>query len=177
MKKWFYFIVPIIATGLFLIIYFSHKEDAEKRAAAHKAEVARVTAEENAKKKALEDKARIDAEQKAKERADADAAKEADRIAKWQDQGKKVQEDMDEANAAARVSTAKIVAMEKEIAAFRTKRDDLNRELVETARQVELAKIARRNAELELQRQTEFIVRKAQESALAVPPAVVLPAK
>lgn len=175
MKKWIYFIFPAIACAVFVVLYFSHKEAAEKRAAEHKAEVARVTAEENAKKKALEDKARDDAEKKAQERATQEAAKENERIAKWTDQGRKVQEEMDDAIKAASESTAKIAAMEKDMAAMRARRDSLNRELVETARACELAKIARRNADIELQRQTAFIVKKAADSALTVPPVVQAP--
>jgi chromosome segregation ATPase len=176
MKKWLYYIIPIVGIGAFLIVYFSHVEEAKLRTAAHKAEVARITAAETAKKKALEDRARIDAENKAKERADAEAAKEADRTAKWLEQGQKVQDEMDEAIKSSSESTAKIAAMEKEMARLRNQRDSLNRELIETARACELAKIARRTAELELQRQTAFIVKKADESALAVPPALA-PAK
>jgi len=172
MKKWMYFIVPIIATAGFLVIYFTHVEEAKLREAAHKAEVARVTAEEAAKKKALEERARIDAEKKAQERADAEAAKEAGRIAAWAEQGKKVQDEMDEAIKAASESTAKIASLDKEMANLRVKRDNLNRELVDTARACELAKIARRNAELELQRMNALIIKKAGDSALAVPPVV-----
>jgi hypothetical protein len=177
MKKWAYFIVPIIATCGFLFIYFSHVEQSKLREAAHKAELARVAADEAAKKKVLEDRARIEAEEKAKVRAEAEAAKEAAKTAAWNEQGKKIQDEMEEAIRSSSESTAKIVAMEKEIASLRTKRESLNHEFVETARACELAKIARRNAELELDRLTTFIVKKAQASALPVPGPVVAPSK
>lgn len=176
MKKWFYFIVPTIALVIFLFFYFSFEKQATQKAAARKAEIERVAAEDAARKAALEERARLDAEKKAKERAEAEATKEAERIARWNDAGKKIEDETKEAIQIGSDYTAKIVAYEKELSELRQKRENLNKDLIETARQVELGKVARRNAEMELQRMTEFLTKKTEESALANPPVVAAPA-
>ncbi len=51
-------------------------------------------------------------------------------------------------------------------------KDKLSRETFDLAKQVELARIARRNAELEIQRVTEMIHRRASDSALVKPPVI-----
>lgn len=175
MKKWFYFIVPLIGLTIFLFYYFAFAEEAQKKEVARKAEIARKVKEEDDRKKVLEEKARLDAEKKAKERADAEAAKELERVTKWSDAGKKIQDETDDANKAISELTAKIGGQEKELAELRRKKETANRNLIETARQVELAKIARRSAEIEIQRMTSFLVKKAEDTALSVPVAAPAP--
>ena len=179
MKKWLYFIAPIAAVGLFLFFYFSHVEGAKKAALEKKARIEAADKLELERKAALEARARADATKKAEDRAIEEAKKENDRITKWNDQGKKIQDETDESVKTASEHTAKIGALEKELASLRKQKEQGNRNYLEATRELELTRIARRNAELEIQRLTELMIRKADESALAVAqiPAAPAPAK
>lgn len=177
MKKWLYFIAPIAGLGLFLFFYFSHVEEAKKVAEEKRVMIAKRDKEEADRKAALETRAREDASKKAAERADAEKKKEDERIAKWAEAGKKIEDETNEAIRIGSAHTAKIGSLEKELASLRSKKDQLNRDFLEGARQVELAKIARRNAELEIQRLTELLSRKAEDSALTKDPMPVVEKK
>ena len=65
--------------------------------------------------------------------------------------------------------------MELQLSALRTEKEKLNREAFDFAKQVERGKVARRTAELEIQRTTEMIARRAAQSSLARPPGAVTP--
>ena len=72
-------------------------------------------------------------------------------------------------------------ALEIERDLLHKEKDRVGREAFDLAKQVELAKVARRNAELEEQRMVEMITRKATDSAMAKmpppPPPPAPPAK
>ncbi len=175
MKKWLYFIAPLAGIGLFLFFYFSHVEEAKKAALDKKAKIEAADKLEKERKEALEARARLDATKKAEERAAEELKKETERVTKWNDQGKKIQDETDDAIKVSSEHTAKIGALEKEIAALRKKKEQSNRDYLDATRELELARIARRNAELEIQRLTELMVRKADESSLAVSQVPVTP--
>ena len=172
MKKWIYFVVPAIGLVAFLFVYYSHVEDAKKRDASHQAELAKQAADDAAKKKDLEDRARADADRLAAQRAADEAKKVADRVAEQAAEDKKVSDATNNALAEGDKSTKEIARLEAELAALRAAKDKANRELLETYKQLELSRIARRTAELEVQRTTEMIARKASDAAMAkfVPP-------
>jgi len=167
MKKWLYFVAPLAGLGLFLFFFFAHVEEAKKDAEEKRIVIAKRDKEEADRKAALEARAREDAAKKAAERAAEDKKKEDDRVAKWSEAGKKIEDDTNEAIRIASNHTARIANLDKQIAESRLKKEQLNAAFIEGARQLELAKIARRNAELEVQRLTEFVSKKADESALA----------
>ena len=173
MKKWIYFIIPAIGLIAFLFIYFSHVEEAKKLDAIHQTQLEKQAADEAAKKKDLEDRARADADRLAAERAAAEAKKLADRIAEQAAEDKKVIDATDKALAECDKSTKEIARLEMELAALRAAKDKANREFLDISKKLELSRIARRTAELEVQRTTEIISRKASEAAMAkfVPPA------
>jgi septal ring factor EnvC (AmiA/AmiB activator) len=68
-----------------------------------------------------------------------------------------------------------IAGLELAIANLRTQREDMNREVLESSKKVELAKIDRRNAELEIQRMYDIVAQKVAASFLTQAPP--LPAK
>lgn len=179
MKKWLYFIAPIAGIGLFLFFYFSHVEGAKQAAADKKAKIEAADRAEAERKAQLEKIAREDAAKKAAERADAEAKKDAEKLAAWKAQGDKIQSETDEAIKACSESTAKIGAYEKELNALRKAKEQANRDYLETSRELEQARIARRLAEMEIQRLTELMIAKADSSVLAVSqvPATPAPAK
>ena len=172
MKKWIYFVVPAIGLVAFLFIYFSHVEDAKKQDAQHQTELAKQAADDAAKKKDLEDRARADADRLAAERAATEAKKVADRIAEQAAEDKKVVDATNKALAEGDKSTKEIARLETELAGLRAAKDKANRDLLEISKRLELSRIARRTAELEVQRTTEMIARKASDAAMAkfVPP-------
>jgi len=65
--------------------------------------------------------------------------------------------------------------LEIQITQTRNDREKLNREALEFSKQVELAKISRRNAELEIQRTMEMVAMKLNDSSIATPPPPPLP--
>ena len=173
MKKWIYFVVPAIGLVAFLFVYYSHVEDAKKQDAIHQADLAKQAADDAAKKKDLEDRARADADRLAAQRAADEAKKVADRVALQAAEDKKVSDATDKALAEGDKFTKQITRTEAELAALRAAKDKANRDFLEISKQLELSRIARRTAELEVQRTTEIIARKASEAAMAkfVPPA------
>lgn len=177
MKKWIYFIVPILGLGVFLGFYFTHVEEAKRVAAERKIAMARKAEEEAMKKKELENKAREDAERLAAERAAAEAKKLKERADAQAAEDKKVKDATDRALGECEKFTDQIAKSEREISLLRAAKEKDNREYLELSKQLELARIDRRNAELEVQRMTENVARKASSSAIAnfTPP--VLPKK
>ena len=172
MKKWIYFIVPAIGLGVFLFFYFTHVEEAKKQDQDRKVQLDKQAADEAARKKDLEDRARQDADRLAAERAAKEAKVVADRVAAQAAEDKKVKDATDQANAESDKSTKEIARLEKELAGLRAAKDKANRDYLDISKQLELSRIGRRTAELEVQRTTEMIARKAADAAMAkfVPP-------
>ena len=171
MKKWMYLIFPGVMLAGFLVIYFSHKTKAEEKERQHIADVAKKKAEDDDKKKAAEAKAREDAKKRQEERDAEEKKKEDEKAARQAADDKKVRDQTAEYTAKADVAGKKVTALEAELDRLRKEKDKTNRETFDLAKQVELARIARRNAELEIQRMTEMVVRRASESAMTRLPA------
>jgi ABC-type Na+ efflux pump permease subunit len=169
MKKWMYVIFPAAMLGIFLVFYFSAAKKAELKEQQHIAEIAKQKADETEKKRIAEDKARVDAVKRAAERSAEEAKKEADKIAKWQADSKRIQEDTDKSIADADRYQKEVSKLEIELDTLRKSKDKASREAFDLLKQVERAKVDRRNAEIEIQRLTEMVARKASESAMTRP--------
>ena len=176
MKKWIYLIIPAVLMVGFLFIYFGHVETMHQKEAAKAASVAQAKAEAEAKKKDAEEKARTDAKKRQEEREAEEARKEKEKADKQAADDKKVRDAIAEFTAKADSASKQAAALEAELDRIRKDKDRLSRETFDLAKQVELARIARRNAELEIQRMTEMIARRASESAMTRPPVVAAPA-
>jgi len=172
MKKWLYFIFPILGVVVFLFFYFAHVDEAKRAAEVRKEMIAKKDAETAAAKAALEATARKDAEARAAERIASEAKKERDKQEKWDAAGRDVQKITDTAKAASAQAVKDIARLENDLKSLRQQRDVLTAEQLALLKSVEQAKIDRRNAELEIQRFTAMIANRTSESALAVPPAV-----
>lgn len=171
MKKWMYLIFPGAMLGLFLVFFLSHTKEAESREKVRQEVVAKKIADDAAKKKADEDRARLDAEKRAADRAAEDAKKEAERIAKVAAIDREIKEATDKAIVDAATSQKTIDNLEAELDRLHKQKDQFSRDSFDIAKQVELAKVAKRTAEIEIQRTVELIARKAQESYLTrMPP-------
>jgi hypothetical protein len=172
MKKWMYLIFPSLLLAVFLTFYFMDAKRVAERDRVHALEVQRRDAEEAQKQKDLKERAEADAKKRADERAAELAKKEADKLARWTKAGKDIQDANDKSNAESNRHSIKIAELEKQLDSLRTLREKTNQEYLELLKKVELAKIDRRSAELEIQRTTEMIARRAAESSMAksVPP-------
>ena len=163
--------------AVFLVIYSSAMKDVELATQKKAEEVAKMKAADEAKKKVAEDKAREDSARRSAERAAEDAKREADKAAKWQSEGKKIQDDTDKAQADAGRYTKEVAALELILDSMKKSKDKASRESFDLIKQVERAKVERRNAEIEIQRLTEMVSRRAAESSLTRPPAIPIAPK
>ena len=175
MKKWMYIIFPSVMLAGFLVVYFSHKKQAEEKEARHIAEVAKKKTDDEEKKKAAEAKAREDAKKRADERDAEEKKKEDEKAAKQAADDKKVRDATAEYTAKGQTAEKELKTAETELDRLRKEKDKTSRESFDLAKQVELARNARRNAELEIQRMTEMIARRASESTLTRQPMVPTP--
>lgn len=175
MKKWMYLIFPGVMLGIFLVVYLSHKEKAEEKERVHIAEVAKQKAEAEEKKKVAEARAREDARKRQEERDAEERRKEAEKAAKQAADDKKVADQTTEYTAKGAAAAKKVAALEIELDRLRKEKDKTSRETFDLAKQVELTRIARRNAELEIQRMTEMVARRAADSSLTRPPTLPPP--
>jgi chromosome segregation ATPase len=129
-------------------------------------------AADEAKKKVAEEKAREDSARRSAERAAEDSKREAEKIAKWQSESKKIQDDIDKAQADSDLYNKEVAALELTLDSLKKSKDKASRESFDLVKQVERAKVDRRNAEIEIQRLTEMVSRRAAESSLTRPPAI-----
>ena len=165
MKKWFYVLFPAILLGVFLFYYTASKAETEAREKAAKAEMAKEKAEADQKKALAEAKAREDAEKRAADRA-ADEAKAAkEKEDKYNTDMARIKEDTDRSNATAATYAKQVSDLTIELDSLHKQKDTETRESFELAKKVELAEIARRNAELEIQRYTAMLVERASRAA------------
>jgi hypothetical protein len=171
MKKWMYVISVGGMLAVFLFFYFAHLKEMDIKDRQRAEEQARIAKAEAERKATIEAKAREDAERRAAERAAADAKKEADRLAKWEAQSREIQETTDKLNSEGEALAKQASELDVQLNALRTEKEKLNREAFELSKQVEQARIAKRNAELEIQRMTDMIAKRASDSSLARAPA------
>ena len=170
MKKWMYLIAPAIMMGAFMVVYFSYVEKAHAKEAAAKAKVEMEKKAAEEKKRVAEAKARDDAKKRQDEREAEEKKKEKERTDKQAAEDKKVRDATNEFLAKGKAAEQKGKQLEAELDRLRKEKDRLTREAFDIAKQVELARIARRNAELEIQRMTEMITKRASDSSLVRPP-------
>jgi hypothetical protein len=175
MKKWMFIIFPGAMLAIFLTFFLSHKKVMEDNQAARDATVARQQQEADAKKKADEEKAHVDAVKRSEERAAEEKRKADEKAAKVAAADKEVQAATNKALADGDKSAQESRRLEMELENLRKAKDQLSREAFDAAQQVELAKVARRNAELEEQRTIEMIANRADNSLMARLPAAVVP--
>jgi septal ring factor EnvC (AmiA/AmiB activator) len=170
-----YLIVPLILAAVFGFYYNSALNDMRAKEVANQLKAEKIKAEEKMRKDEVEAKATADAKKRQDERDASDREKQAKREADYTDGLKKLRDETaDYADQAAKLSK-QIAEIESQIAQTRTDKDKLTRETLELAKAVELAKINRRNAELEIQRMMDMVARKLNDSSIAAAPPPVLP--
>lgn len=157
----FYVIVPVVLIAIFGGIYWQHSRTAAADAAAKAVEVTRLKAEEEAKKEEAGRKAREDAAARAAARAAEEKRKEEEIQAKWESDSAKIAADTALYKEQAVALTRDLAVLEKERNEVRSSKKAVSDESFDLARKVELTRIAKRAAEMEVQRTTEILIRKA----------------
>ncbi len=165
-----YLIVPGIMLAVFVFFYSGAVKEMAAKAEAKAAAKAETDAAEARRKKDLEDKANQDAARRQKEREDADAAKEAKKEADYQTVMAQLRTEAADYKAQGDKLHKEVQDLELAISQARSNKEKLNRETFDLAKEVELAKIARRNAEIEIQRMIEITGKKMASTSVALPP-------
>lgn len=172
MKKWFYVLAPSAMLAVFLFFYFASRAETEAREKAHQEEVAKAKAEADEKKHQAEVKAHEDAERRATEQAAEETKKAKDKQDKYDALMARIKDDTARANQSAEKYAAEVSEKTIELDALRKQKDTLTRDSFELQKKIEIAQVARRNAELEIQRTVDFIATRADQSAMTkMPPA------
>jgi hypothetical protein len=173
-----YLLIPGIMLAVFIFFYLGAVKEMNVKAEQAAAAKALAATEEANRKAEIERKANEDAERRQKEREAADAAKEAKKEADYQAVMTQLNTEAAKYSTQADKLASEVGALENAISAARTNKEKLNRETFDLAKEVELAKIARRNAEIEIQRMVEITGKKMATTSVALPPPPpALPAK
>lgn len=168
----FYVIIPVFFLIVFGVYYSQvAKPQMEAQVQAKEQQIQKEKDEEEAHRKEIETKAAEDA-RKAQAARDEKEKQRLDRLQRQKEEQDRLVRDETAKyeNEAAKLSKD-IAAMELQIADLRNKREATNRDVLELSKKVELAKIDRRNAELEIQRMYDMVAQKIDNSFLArMPP-------
>jgi len=170
MKKWMYVLGPGIMLAVFMFFYLASREETEAKLKAEKAQKAELAREAEEKRQIAEKKAREDALRREAERVAEEAKTAKEKQDRYDADMRRIKDDTDKANANAEASAAKVSELTIQLDTLRKQKDTLTRDGFELAKRVEMAAVARRNAEIEIQRMVEMISQRAEQSALAKPP-------
>ncbi len=165
-----YIIVPLIALGIFV---FFHNDFSKKDAIKKEAEMVEKLAEEQRKadeKAAAERQSKEEAAKRTAEREADEAAKIADREAKWKAAGDEIAQYTAKAKATSDKHQANINELELKLTSLRKSREDIKQQVYDGMKNVESARIAKRNAELQVQRMAQMVTQKAETSVLVKKP-------
>ncbi|HEY1848482.1 MAG TPA: hypothetical protein VGG37_04720 [Opitutaceae bacterium] len=170
MKKWMYVFGPGIMIAIFLFFYMASKAETDRKIAAEKAEKVRAEAEADQKKKIAEKKAQEDAERRNVERAEAERKAAAEKEARYEADMKRIKDDTDRLNAEVDKYSKEVSELTIELDSLHRQKDSLTREGFDKAKKVELAAVARRNAEMEIQRLVQMLANRADQTIMAKMP-------
>ncbi|HUG09735.1 MAG TPA: hypothetical protein VMM36_01920 [Opitutaceae bacterium] len=170
----FYLFLPLILLVAFLFTpgvgYFAAQKKIEAKEVAKAEELARIEAAENEKRIEIEKRAEEDARTRQEESANAERTKEEKKRKDYEDAISKLEEDIKTFSGEADAHAAEIANLEIQIVKLRDRKETGDRETLELAKQVELAKIDRRIAEMEIQRMVAMVREDLNTSPLLVPP-------
>ena len=174
-----YLIVPVILLAVFGFIYRGALKDMDTKAAQQQAALDERKAADAKHKDEVEAKATAEAQKKQAEREAADLAKEQKKEADYNAVMKQLRDETADFVARTEKLSKEAADLENQISAARNDKERLARESLDLAKQVELEKISRRNAELEIQRMVDMLAKKLNESSIAAmpPPPLAIPTK
>lgn len=160
----FYIIVPVVLLAVFGGVYWQHSGQAARHAEQQAAEVAHVEQEAAAKKQAAERQAREDAERRSAERLVEERKREEARQAAWEADNRKLAEDTTRYTEQAAKNRTEAERLAAEVKSLEAEHEKQEAAVFAQTEAVELARIAKRNAELEIQRLVEIVARKGGTS-------------
>ena len=155
-----YLIVPLLLLVAFGGVYTTHMKNAAAKAEIVAAEKAKAAEAEKESKAEAERQAKADADKRSAERLAEEKRKEDEKRAKWESVGKQIADDTAGYQAQAGKNAAEIKRLEAKLAAIRVEKENASRTAFDLAKEVETARIQKRNAELEIQRLVEVVARK-----------------
>jgi hypothetical protein len=168
-----YLILPAILLVVFLFTpgfgYFAAQEKLEARELASEQESERLKAEEEAKRADIQKRAEEDALERQREREEQDRLKEEKKRKDYEDGIARLKEDIATYSADSDTFTKELNALQLQLSKLRDKKEVEDRQTLELAKQVELAKIERRTAELEIQRMVTMVSKTLTSSPLLKP--------
>lgn len=165
-----YVVTPGIMFAAFLFFYFAAVKDMEAK---EKQQIAAKAAKDKAeadRKADIEQKAVKDAQRRQEEREVAEAAKEKKKEDDYKAVMTQLTTEANDYNAQADKLAKEAADLEISITQTRTNKEKLNRETFDLSKEVELAKINRRNAEIEIQRMVEMTGKKVATTSIAIAP-------
>ena len=169
-----YVLIPVVLLLAFLFMpgsgYFSAMKDLAAKHAAVAQKKADEKAAEDARRKQIEERAQADAKKRQDQRDAEERAKEQKKIKEYEDAMRQLKDEADKYLAEADKNQKDANALELQLNDLRSNKEKTNRETFELSKQVELAKIARRNAELEIQRMVDMVAQRLGASYLAQMP-------
>lgn len=165
-----YIIIPLVLLGIFYFFYQDFSKQNEIAIAEKEARIEAEAAAEAASKAEAERKSKEDAARRTAEREADEAAKIAKRRAAWEADGAKVAADTADAKAKSDAHQQTINELELKLANLRNQRSEINGEVFAMMKEVEAARIAKRNAEREVQRMAAMVTQKAETSVLVKKP-------
>jgi len=165
-----YVVTPGIMFGIFLFFYNGAVKDMHAKEERQKIEKKAKDDAEAARKAEIEKKALADAEKRQKDREAEDAKKAAEKEAAYAKVMAQLESDTKDENAQADKLAKEVGGLEISISQARSNKEKLNRETFDLAKEVELAKVNRRNAEIEIQRMVEIAGKKVADSSVAILP-------
>lgn len=172
-----YLIVPIVLLAIFSFLYSGALKEMGIKEKNRLAVVAEKAAAEKKRKDEIDARATVDAQKRQAEREAQDRAKEEKKIKEYQDAMKALKDEAEKYSVESAKLAKEVAELELQISQAHTDKEKLNKETFELSKRVELTKIARRNAEIEIQRMVEIVGKKLNDSPLAVPPPPPLAAK
>jgi chromosome segregation ATPase len=176
-----YILLPVILLVAFLFTpgagYFSSMKELEAKNQRIKQEKATAKAAEDARREEIEKKAADDAKKRQAQRDAEERAKEAKKLKDYDDAMKQLGDEAAKYAGEADAFQKEANSLELQLNEFRSAKEKASREVFELTKQVELAKVSRRNAELEIQRMVDMVAQRLGASSLAQMPPPPAPAK
>lgn len=168
----YYIIIPVVLMSVFIFFERSSSADA-KVAEQRRIELKKQDeAKKEAEKKALEEKARMDSEKRNQQRVADEKAREEKRKSDFEAKIQKMKDELKRYSDDIATNTKLVARLEKELADKRDQHERENKVVFDLAKKVEVTRRLRRDAELEVQRYNEMLVRRSAESALTKAPVV-----
>ena len=176
-----YLVIPAAMMIAFLFTpsagYFASQKQIAEKARLRQVEAAKQKAEEDARRKLLDAQAEEDAKKRQAQREAEENAKREKREKEYQDGINKLLDDIATFQGEADKLAKESADLDARLNKLRNNKETLTRDSFELAKQVELAKIGRRTAEMEIQRMVDMVGQRLSASTLAQPPPPPPPAK